>query len=237
MLAQKDHGPNDRWEEEAPERHAIRQQIDRQQRGRQKRRHGGVRKVQPNGHERAEAEAHRGQRAGELRVPPAAIEKGEGERDENLPRPLRRHGVAQLQRQREQAQRRKGAALAVRQQRLPRAGRLVPERDAQRLPLLARLVRPRHHPQRHVVEERIGHVRPRTLVAPRQQPLVVVDRNVDAVRGQRPEEKEEDERVEEKRDARRNPLPGAPRKPHRGGVRDADVDPSRIHLQCGSPNR
>ena len=103
MSTENDHRNDGCGERESPRRPLLGEQVDRVEHRRQPDRRRADREVQPDHHERSETEADRGHHARHHPVAPPAIEKGEGERDENLHRPLGGDRVLQRQRQREQA--------------------------------------------------------------------------------------------------------------------------------------
>ena len=212
MSAEEHHRPHHHRENESPVRTALDQQVHRQQRRRQPHADRDQRKVQPGVVEGAERKGDGADGAGQLRVSPPTEQVHECQRDQQLHRRLGCHGVAERQRQREQADRRQRRALSVRQERIAGAGEMVPEREMQRAPGVAHLRRPRHDLHRQIVHHRIRQMARRAVV-PRRKNADEVDRNVDRGLRHRPEEEDQDERVEEARDAPLKidaPAPGQP---------------------------
>ena len=106
MAAEDRRHPHHDSKDETTEGDTLRQKIDLQQDGGQIRSHSGMRKVQPDDHERAEAVGHRAHRAGDFGITAAATEeKCERHGDEQLQRCFGGEALAQRQRKSEDAKR------------------------------------------------------------------------------------------------------------------------------------
>ena len=238
MAAVKHRRPDDHGEEKASIRALLDQQLDRQKCKRQPDRDGNDREMEPRDHKRAEGERDRADRRRQFVIAAPAEEIHPRQRDQQLHRGLGGHGVAERQRQREDAQRRHRGALAIGEQWIAAAGQRVPDREVQRAPRLPRLMRPRHDLHGQIVHLRVRQQSPLIPVSPRRQDVDEVHRHVDVAPGHRPEEVDQNERVEERGHAprqrvtdRRNPPPGAC---DRDRVERAGVDPCGVEHGRGS---
>ena len=232
MAAEEDRRPDSRGGGEAPERSPLRDPIDQVQHGRRPARGRHVWEMQPAVKESCEAEDHRADDAGQLRIAaPAAEEKRERQRDQDLHRRLGGHEIRRWHRQREQADRREPLTLSVREQRIAGPGHLVPQGRLQRLPALAHLNAPHGVLQRNVVHlavDRFLHVGGEVPRRERVQEVILGD---DVVLRQRLEEEDQHQREEEERHLLRELDSAPPRQRNRARVQHADVDPCPVHIQ------